>query len=266
MMTTNPHAYSPIIRLRNIQKSFGHRRVLQGVDLDVGRGEVVCLLGPSGSGKSTLLRSINCLEKIDRGVIEVGGRLIGHELVGRRLRELTPRQARAHRVDIGMVFQAFNLFPHLTVLQNIIEAPIAVRRLTRSEAVRRADSLLSMVGLSGRAHSYPRELSGGQKQRVAIARALAMQPTVMLFDEPTSALDPELVGEVLTVLKDLAAAGMTMVVVTHEISFAREVADKVAILDEGKIVEFGPARQVIECPGHDRTRSFLSRFAWKASD
>ncbi|TIP52972.1 MAG: amino acid ABC transporter ATP-binding protein, partial [Mesorhizobium sp.] len=197
------NTHDPIIRLRNIRKSFGAHRVLDGVDLDVERGEVVCLLGASGSGKSTLLRCINHLEKIDRGVVEVGGRLVAHELVDDRLRELKANEIRARRADIGMVFQAFNLFPHLTVLQNLIEAPVVVRKLPRSEAVERAKALLSLVGMDGREHSYPRELSGGQKQRVAIARTLAMQPMVVLFDEPTSALDPELVGEVLKVMKDL---------------------------------------------------------------
>lgn len=263
MMMTAMNTHDPIIRLRNIRKSFGAHRVLDGVDLDVERGEVVCLLGASGSGKSTLLRCINHLEKIDRGVVEVGGRLVAHELVDDRLRELKANEIRARRADIGMVFQAFNLFPHLTVLQNLIEAPVVVRKLPRSEAVERAKALLSLVGMDGREHSYPRELSGGQKQRVAIARTLAMQPMVVLFDEPTSALDPELVGEVLKVMKDLAAAGMTMVVVTHEITFAREVAHRVAILDQGKIIEFGPAKDVIDNPTHERARSFLSRFAWQ---
>ncbi|MDI5963393.1 amino acid ABC transporter ATP-binding protein [Streptomyces sp. SL13] len=248
----------PLVRIRGLSKSFGTHQVLHGVDLDVREGEVTVLLGPSGSGKSTLLRCVNHLESPDAGYVEVDGRIIGHRPRGGRLHALRPRALTRQRAGIGMVFQQFNLFPHLTVLDNITEAPVAVRGLPRRQAADRARELLDRVGLAGRQDSYPRQLSGGQRQRVAIARALAMEPRLMLFDEPTSALDPELVGEVLAVMKDLAADGMTMLVVTHEIGFAREAADTVVFLDAGRVVESGPPAHVLTTPRHDRARAFLS--------
>ncbi|WP_413810636.1 amino acid ABC transporter ATP-binding protein [Streptomyces sp. OE57] len=243
----------------DVRKSFGHLEVLQGVDLTVGSGEVTCLIGPSGSGKSTFLRCINHLERIDSGRLYVAGELIGYRRAGNHLQELSEKEIAGQRSRIGMVFQRFNLFPHMTALQNITEAPQRVLRRTKNEAEQEACELLDRVGLSGREDHYPAQLSGGQQQRVAIARALAMQPELMLFDEPTSALDPELVGEVLQVMRDLARSGMTMVVVTHEMGFAREVADQVAFLDGGRVVERGSASDVLGCPSHERTRSFLSQ-------
>jgi polar amino acid transport system ATP-binding protein len=247
-----------LVRIRGLRKSFGSHVVLDDVDLDVREGEVAVLLGPSGAGKSTLLRCVNHLEKPDAGFVEVGGDIIGYRYSHRRLHELHARAITRQRSRIGMVFQQFNLFPHLTVLENIVEGPVATGLLSRKAAGDHARELLARVGLAGREQAYPRQLSGGQQQRVAIARALAMQPRLMLFDEPTSALDPELVGEVLGVMKDLAASGMTMLVVTHEIGFAREVADTVVFLDGGRIVESGPPAAVLDNPRHDRARMFLS--------
>lgn len=249
---------APLLRVRGLRKSFGGHRVLDGVDLDVREGEVAVLLGPSGSGKSTLLRCINHLEQPDAGFVEIAGEIVGYRYRRHRLRELPPARTARQRARVGMVFQQFQLFPHLTVVQNLVEAPVAVLGVKRAEAVERARELLDRVGLAGREDAYPRRLSGGQQQRVAIARALAMRPRLMLFDEPTSALDPELVGEVLAVMKDLALGGTTMVVVTHEIAFAREAADTVAFLDGGRILESGPPGQVLARPRHDRARAFLT--------
>jgi polar amino acid transport system ATP-binding protein len=248
----------PLVRIRGLRKSFGTHLVLDGVDLDVRRGEVAVLLGPSGSGKSTLLRSINHLERPDAGFVEVAGEIIGYRYQDGRLHELGHRSITRQRARVGMVFQQFNLFPHLTVVENIIEAPVAVHGVPRKQAVAAARELLDRVGLAGREDAYPRQLSGGQQQRVAIARALAMEPELLLFDEPTSALDPELVGEVLAVMKDLADSGMTMVVVTHEIGFAREVADTVLFLDGGRIIESGAPADVLAHPRHERARAFLA--------
>ncbi|HEX3784069.1 MAG TPA: amino acid ABC transporter ATP-binding protein [Pseudonocardiaceae bacterium] len=248
----------PLVRIRGLRKSFGTHTVLDGVDLDVHEGEVTVLLGPSGAGKSTLLRCVNHLERPDAGFVEVGGDIIGYRYHRDRLHELRPAALTRQRARIGMVFQQFNLFPHLTVLDNIIEGPIAVGRRARKDATNLARELLDQVGLGGREQSYPRQLSGGQQQRVAIARALAMRPRLMLFDEPTSALDPELVGEVLGVMKDLAVSGMTMIVVTHEIGFAREVADTVVFLDGGTIIESGEPSDVLADPRHDRAKTFLA--------
>ncbi|MHA6758642.1 amino acid ABC transporter ATP-binding protein [Streptacidiphilus sp. PAMC 29251] len=247
-----------MVRIRGLRKSFGTHLVLDGIDLDVRQGEVTVLLGPSGSGKSTLLRSINHLERPDAGFVEVGGEIIGYRHHGGKLHELRPRTITRQRARVGMVFQQFNLFPHLTVLENIVEAPVAVRGSSRKQAAARARELLERVGLAGREDSYPRQLSGGQQQRVAIARALAMDPQLLLFDEPTSALDPELVGEVLAVMKDLALSGMTMIVVTHEIGFAREVADTMVFLDGGRIIESGSPAEVLADPSHERARAFLA--------
>jgi polar amino acid transport system ATP-binding protein len=248
----------PLVHIRGLAKSFGVHKVLDAVDLDVAKGEVVVMLGPSGSGKSTLLRCINHLERPDAGFVQVAGELVGYRYANGRLHELRHSAVTRQRSRIGMVFQAFNLFPHRTVLENIVEAPIAVRRLRKDEAAAEAREMLARVGLAGREDAYPRQLSGGQQQRVAIARALAMRPELMLFDEPTSALDPELVGEVLAVMRDLAQSGMTMIVVTHEIGFAREVADTVVFLDGGRIVETGPPAEVLDRPRHERARAFLA--------
>ncbi|HET7399770.1 MAG TPA: amino acid ABC transporter ATP-binding protein [Intrasporangium sp.] len=252
-------ADQPLVRALNVTKSFHGNEVLKGIDLDVGRGEVVCLLGPSGSGKTTFLRCINQLEAIDGGRIWVDGELVGYREEGGRLHHLTDRQVAAQRREIGMVFQRFNLFPHMTALENIIEAPVQVKGTSRQEATRRGLQLLEQVGLADKPTAYPGALSGGQQQRVAIARALAMDPKLMLFDEPTSALDPELVGDVLKVMRDLADAGMTMIVVTHEMDFAREVADHVVFMDAGVVCEQGPPADVIGNPQQARTRAFLSR-------
>lgn len=249
---------APMIAIKNVWKRYGRLDVLKGIDLDVPRGGVTCLIGPSGSGKSTLLRCVNHLEKVTSGRIEVDGELIGYREKNGNLYELTPKQAAAQRVDIGMVFQHFNLFTHRTVLENIIEAPVQVRGENKDDAIAHARKLLDQVGLAHKADAYPVQLSGGQQQRVAIARALAMRPKLMLFDEPTSALDPELVGEVLNVMRRLADDGMTMLVVTHEMGFAREVADEVAFMDGGVIVEHGPSQEVIGNPQHERTQEFLS--------
>jgi polar amino acid transport system ATP-binding protein len=242
-----------------VHKSFGSLDVLKGVNLSVRKGEVVCLLGPSGSGKSTFLRCINHLERMTSGRILVDGRSIGYHERGSVLHEMSGKELAVQRRDIGMVFQRFNLFAHQDVLTNISQAPILNRGQPKQAAVARAKELLRMVDLEGREHAFPYQLSGGQQQRVAIARALAMNPKLMLFDEPTSALDPELVGEVLGVMRKLASEGMTMVVVTHELSFAREVADRVVFMDQGVVVEEGPARDVIDHPQHERTQSFLRR-------
>lgn len=249
---------APMISIQDVWKRYGRLDVLKGIDLEVPRGGVTCLIGPSGSGKSTLLRCVNHLEKVTSGRIEVDGELIGYREKNGNLYELTPKQAAAQRVDIGMVFQHFNLFTHRTVLENIIEAPVQVRGENKDEAIEHARKLLDQVGLAHKADAYPVQLSGGQQQRVAIARALAMRPKLMLFDEPTSALDPELVGEVLNVMRHLADDGMTMLVVTHEMGFAREVADEVAFMDGGVIVEHGPSAEVIGNPQHARTQEFLS--------
>ena len=249
----------PIISLAGVRKSFGNNEVLKGIDFEVSLGEVVCLIGPSGSGKSTLLRSINHLETIDSGDIVVAGHQVGYEMHRGYRREQSPRVIAEARRDVGMVFQHFNLFPHLTVLENIIEAPTRVARNSRPAAMENARALLAQVGLVGKENAYPAELSGGQQQRVAIARALAMKPKVLLFDEPTSALDPEVVGEVLTVMRDLAASGSTMIVVTHEMGFAREVADRVIFMADGMIVESGVPAEVLGNPQHERTRAFLAR-------
>ncbi|MFD8250067.1 amino acid ABC transporter ATP-binding protein [Nocardia sp. NPDC059691] len=240
-------------------KNFGALQVLKGVSLEVGRGEVLCLIGPSGSGKSTFLRCINHLEQVNAGRLYVDGEIVGYREKNDKLYEMHPRDAAKQRREIGMVFQHFNLFPHRTALDNIIEAPTQVKKVRKAEAVTRARELLDRVGLADKANAYPAQLSGGQQQRVAIARALAMDPKLMLFDEPTSALDPELVGEVLTVMRELARSGMTMVVVTHEMGFAREVADQLAFMDGGVVVESGPPRQLLADPQHDRTKAFLSR-------
>ncbi|MFF0223179.1 amino acid ABC transporter ATP-binding protein [Streptomyces sp. NPDC004629] len=233
--------------------------VLKGVDLRVRAGEVTVVLGPSGSGKSTLLRCINHLEKVKRGTVTIDGELIGYRRVGDRLHELREREVLRQRTHIGFVFQNFNLFPHLTVLDNLVEAPVSALGVPRAKAQERAERLLERVGLRDKATAYPGQLSGGQQQRIAIARALALEPKVLLFDEPTSALDPELVGEVLDVIKDLARAGTTMIVVTHEIGFAREVADTVVFMDGGRIVEQGAPADVLDSPRHERTRTFLSK-------
>jgi len=248
-----------MVRAEGVCKSFGRLEVLKGIDLEVARGEVMCILGPSGSGKSTFLRCINHLEKINAGLLYVDGELVGYERRGDRLHELHDRVISARRREIGMVFQRFNLFPHMTAFENVVEAPLRVKRHSKYEVSQRADDLLARVGLLDKARAYPNELSGGQQQRVAIARALAMDPKLMLFDEPTSALDPELVGEVLDVMRDLATSGMTMIVVTHEIGFAREVGDALVFMDDGVVVEAGPPKDVIANPQHERTKAFLSK-------
>ena len=250
---------TPMVNAQEVCKSFGALHVLKGITLQVGKGEVLCMVGPSGSGKSTFLRCINHLEDVNAGRLYVDGELIGYREAGSKLHEISPRDAAKQRRDIGMVFQHFNLFPHRTVLANIIESPIRVKKVKKSEAVERARDLLNQVGLSDKAEAYPAQLSGGQQQRVAIARALAMNPKLMLFDEPTSALDPELVGEVLAVMKKLAEEGMTMVVVTHEMGFAREVADQLVFMDGGVVVESGLPREVLSNPQHERTKAFLSK-------
>ncbi|OBG84464.1 ectoine/hydroxyectoine ABC transporter ATP-binding protein EhuA [Mycobacterium sp. E802] len=248
-----------MVRAERVCKNFGALHVLKGVTLEVGRGEVLCMVGPSGSGKSTFLRCINHLEQVNAGRLYVDGELVGYHERGGKLHEMAPREAARQRRDIGMVFQHFNLFPHRTALENIIEAPIQVKKVKKDAALARARDLLDQVGLAAKADAYPAQLSGGQQQRVAIARALAMNPKLMLFDEPTSALDPELVGEVLAVIKKLAGEGMTMVVVTHEMGFAREVADKLVFMDGGVVVESGPPREVMSNPKHERTKEFLSK-------
>ncbi|MBY5609115.1 amino acid ABC transporter ATP-binding protein [Rhizobium leguminosarum] len=257
---TSAEIAKPLVRARNVHKSFDQLEVLKGIDLDVMPGEVVVVLGPSGSGKSTFLRCINHLEAINKGFIEVDGEQIGYRLRKDRLEKLSSNGIASQRRKIGMVFQQFNLYPHMTVLQNIVEAPIGVHGQSRRAATENAMRLLERVGLSEKAGSYPRQLSGGQQQRVAIARALAIKPKLMLFDEPTSALDPELVGEVLSTMRDLAKQGLTMIVVTHEIGFAREAADRVVFMDGGNVVEIGKPEDVIGNPQHPRTQAFLARF------
>lgn len=246
------------IELRHVTKHFAGNIVLDKIDLDIPAGSVTVILGPSGSGKSTLLRCINHLEKLDGGTIRIGGELVGYHQKGNALYELNSRKIAEQRSRMGMVFQQFNLFPHRTVLQNITDAPIRVKKLNRQQALVKARALLQQVGLANREDDWPQELSGGQQQRVAIARALAMDPEVMLFDEPTSALDPELVGEVLQVIKKLAHSGITMVIVTHEIGFAREVADNIIFMEEGKIVDSGPSKTVLDEARNVRVRAFLS--------
>ncbi len=252
-------ATQPMVRAESVHKSFGRLEVLRGIDLEVAPREVMCLIGPSGSGKSTFLRCINHLEKIDAGRLSVDGELVGYRQHGDKLHELRDTEVCQKRAEIGMVFQRFNLFPHMTALENVIEAPVRVKRESKAVAVERAGALLEQVGLGDKVDAYPNQLSGGQQQRVAIARALAMQPKLMLFDEPTSALDPELVGDVLDVMRQLAQDGMTMVVVTHEIGFAREVGDSLVFMDGGVIVEAGKPREVLINPQHERTRSFLAK-------
>jgi polar amino acid transport system ATP-binding protein len=248
-----------MVLAERVHKSFGRLEVLRGIDLEVRRGEVMCMIGPSGSGKSTFLRCVNHLEKIDGGRLSVDGELVGYRHQGGKLYELRDREICAKRAEIGMVFQQFNLFPHMTALENVIEAPTRVRGLSKGKATELAMRLLEDTGLKDKARAYPKQLSGGQQQRVAIARALAMQPKLMLFDEPTSALDPELVGEVLGVMRALAKSGMTMIVVTHEMGFAREVADTLVFMDGGVVVEVGRPRDVLSNPRHERTSSFLSK-------
>ena len=256
-MSTPNDASQPLVRVRGLTKRFGANTVLDGIDLDVARGSVAVVLGPSGSGKSTLLRTVNHLEKPDAGFVEVNGEIIGYRREKAQLRELSGRAITCQRSRIGMVFQQFNLFPHKTALDNVVEGQLAAG-VRRRAAEARGRVLLERVGLAGRESSYPRQMSGGQQQRVAIARALAVEPDLMHFDEPTSALDPEMVGEVLGVMKDLARTGMTMIVVTHEIGFAREVADQVVFLDDGRLVEAGAPDDVLVSPTHERARAFLS--------
>jgi polar amino acid transport system ATP-binding protein len=248
-----------MVNAEAVHKRYGRHEVLKGITLEVAAGEVMCLLGPSGSGKSTFLRCINHLEKIDAGRLSVDGELVGYREVGGRLHELREAEVARKRAEIGMVFQHFNLFPHMTALENVTCAPLRVRREGREQARERALELLARVGLADKVDAYPAQLSGGQQQRVAIARALAMQPKLMLFDEPTSALDPELVGDVLAAMQQLAREGMTMIVVTHEMGFAREVADTVTFMDAGVVVESGAPADVLERPREERTRSFLSK-------
>jgi polar amino acid transport system ATP-binding protein len=248
-----------MLKAEGVRKSFGANVVLRGISLEVQKGEVMCIIGPSGSGKSTFLRCINHLEKVDAGRLTVDGQLVGYREHRGRLYELRDSEVSQRRSEVGMVFQHFNLFPHMSALGNITIGPVKVKGETKATAIERARDLLDQVGLADKADAYPRQLSGGQQQRVAIARALGMQPKLMLFDEPTSALDPELVGDVLEVMRGLAKGGMTMVVVTHEIGFAREVGDSLVFMDEGLIVESGPPREVLSHPQQERTKLFLSR-------
>ena len=254
-----PAPSAPMVRAERVCKNFGSLEVLKGISLEVDRGQVLCMVGPSGSGKSTFLRCINHLEKVNAGRLYVDGDLVGYRQKGDKLYELAPRVASKQRRDIGMVFQHFNLFPHRTALGNVVEAPMQVKGVHKAEAIARGRELLDRVGLRDKADTYPAQLSGGQQQRVAIARALAMDPKLMLFDEPTSALDPELVGEVLAVMRQLASDGMTMVVVTHEMGFAREVADQLVFMDGGVVVESGNPREVLKNPQEERTKLFLSK-------
>ncbi|GAU65417.1 putative amino acid ABC transporter ATP-binding protein [Streptomyces sp. NBRC 110611] len=249
----------PMVLAEGVHKSYGAAHILKGIDLEVAPREVFCLIGPSGSGKSTFLRCINHLEKVNAGRLSVDGELVGYREHHGKLYELRDREVAARRRDIGMVFQRFNLFPHMTAIENVMEAPVQVKGEAKATARQRAARLLDRVGLADKAGNYPSQLSGGQQQRVAIARALAMEPKLMLFDEPTSALDPELVGDVLDVMKDLAADGMTMIVVTHEMGFAREVGDSLVFMDDGVVVESGHPREVLTNPRHERTKSFLSK-------
>jgi polar amino acid transport system ATP-binding protein len=248
-----------VVSARDVEKRFGRLEVLKGVTLEVRRGETVCIIGPSGSGKSTFLRCINHLERIDGGRIEVNGHLIGYREQNGKLVEDSERSIAKQRAEIGMVFQRFNLFPHMTALENVIEAPIRVRGFQKARAVKSGEALLARVGLAEKRDVYPGKLSGGQQQRVAIARALAMNPALMLFDEPTSALDPEVIGDVLSVMEELAREGMTMVVVTHEMGFARVAADRVAMMDDGRIIEEASPEHFFESPAEERTRQFLSK-------
>jgi polar amino acid transport system permease protein len=248
-----------VVAIHGVSKSFGEQRVLDEVDLELPAGSVTAIIGPSGAGKSTLLRTINHLERVDAGYVTVDGELIGYRREGNTLHELREAEIRRRRADVGMVFQNFNLFPHLSALENVIEAPIAVRGVARAEAERQALALLARVGLADKAGAYPRQLSGGQQQRVAIARALALRPKVLLFDEPTSALDPELVNEVLAVIEELARSGTTLVIVTHEIGFARRIADRIVFMEQGRIVEAGPPEWIFERPAHPRTAEFLAK-------
>ncbi len=249
----------PMVKAENVYKSFGRLEVLKGINIEVAPRKVFCIIGPSGSGKSTFLRCINHLEKIDAGRLAVNGELVGYHERGGLLHEMRERDVAAQRRKIGMVFQSFNLFPHMTVLGNVMEAPINVRGEAKAIVLERATKLLERVGLEDKMNNYPSQLSGGQQQRVAIARALAMEPELMLFDEPTSALDPELVGEVLDVMRKLAEDGMTMIVVTHEMNFAREVGDALVFMDGGVVVESGNPRDVLSNPQHERTKTFLSK-------
>ena len=258
-MTATRDDVDHVVDLRGVHKSFGALEVLKGIDLQLRRGTVTVILGPSGSGKSTLLRTLNHLEKVDRGTVRIDGELIGYKRRGNKLHELRARDILRQRSRIGFVFQNFNLFPHLTALENVVEAPVSAQGRDRAEVEAEARALLDRVGVGDKLHDYPKQLSGGQQQRVAIARALALRPAVILFDEPTSALDPELVGEVLAVIRDLAGDGATLVIVTHEIGFAREVADTVVFMDGGLIVEQGPPHEVLDNPQQERTASFLSR-------
>ena len=255
-----------LVEAINVHKWFGASKVLDGVYLSVKRGETVVIIGPSGSGKTTFVRCLNHLETIQRGVIRVNGQFIGYRDRNGKIVPDRPRSIALQRRDIGMVFQRFNLFAHMTALENVIEAPIHVRGIAREEAIETAQALLARVGLSGRENAYPVQLSGGQQQRVAIARALAMRPTVMLFDEPTSALDPEMVGEVLAVIRELAKDGMTMIIVTHEMEFARDVADRVIVMDKGAIVESGTPRHVFVESQHPRLRAFLAKTRLQAAE
>ena len=252
-------ANATIMRAEDVVKRFGRLDVLKGVSLEVQSGETVCIIGPSGSGKTTFIRCINHLEKIDSGLIEVNGHLIGYRKQNGELVEDSERNIAKQRCEIGMVFQRFNLFPHMTALENVMEAPVCVRKLPKGQAIREGEALLARVGLADKRDVYPGKLSGGQQQRVAIARALAMKPALMLFDEPTSALDPETIGEVLVAMEELAHAGMTMIVVTHEMGFAREAADRVVMMDEGCIIEEGTPEHFFVAPTHERTKQFLSK-------
>jgi len=249
----------PMVKAEGVHKRYGRLEVLKGITLEVQPAEVMCILGPSGSGKTTFIRCINHLEKIDSGRLWVDGELVGYRQAGDKIHELRESEVAHKRAEIGMVFQRFNLFPHMTAIQNVVEAPIRVKNVSKAHAVKRARELLERVGLADKLDAYPSQLSGGQQQRVAIARALAMEPKLMLFDEPTSALDPELVGDVLDVMRGLAKEGMTMVVVTHEIGFAREAGDTVVFMDEGVVVETGEPREVFANPKHERTKVFLSK-------
>jgi polar amino acid transport system ATP-binding protein len=254
-----PAGGPPMVRAEGVHKHFGRLEVLRGIDLEVARGEVMCIIGPSGSGKSTFLRCINHLEQVNAGRLWVDGVLVGYRQRGDKLHEMREADVSRQRIDVGMVFQRFNLFPHMTAIGNVVEAPLRVKREPRREVYDRARALLERVGLAEKADAYPNQLSGGQQQRVAIARALAMRPKLMLFDEPTSALDPELVGDVLDVMRGLAEDGMTMVVVTHEMGFAREVGDALVFMDGGVVVEAGLPRDVLASPKHERTAAFLSK-------
>ena len=249
----------PLLKVEQLRKAFGSHEVLRGIDMQVNRGDVTCIVGPSGSGKSTLLRCLNHLEKPTGGAVFLMGEPVGLRWKGARLHEMSFNELARQRQRMGMVFQGFHLFPHKTALENVIEAPMVVKGIARAQAVDEAMALLDKVGMKDRAHYYPAQLSGGQQQRTAIARSLAMKPDLMLFDEPTSALDPELVGEVLATMRQLAQEGMTMVVVTHEMGFARDVADHLIFMDGGVIVEEGKPSEVLKAPRHDRTRAFLSR-------